>query len=184
MAIKYPFAWVAVMAIGLSTGCMSFSDRDFSPVTSEIARQAPQLQMRKEFAISIGSALINTVDLLAFRSDFDFSDVDKVQVAVYEIPFDSDLSKVDVEDSLRARDRSLTWETVVKVKKSWERTWVLVGINEQRQSIEAVSVLNMEQGEMVLIHVDGELEHMIEFAFDPVRGERGAFTLSQADFST
>ena len=178
MAINFRVPWIALTVVGLSTGCMSFSDRDFAPVTDEIVRQAPQLQLRKEFAISIGSALINTVDVLAVGSEFDFSDVDKVQVAVYEIPFDSDLSQFDVEDSLRARDRSLTWETVVKVKESFERTWVLVGINEQRQSIEAVSVLNLELGELVLIHVDGELEQMIKFAFDPVRGERGAFTSS------
>ena len=178
MVIKLRSAWLVAVVVGMTTGCMSFSDRDFAPVTAEIARQAPHLQLRKEFAVSIGSALLNTLDVLAVGSEFDFSDVDKVQVAVYEIPFDSDLSEIDVEDSLRARDRSLTWETVVKVKETYERTWVLVAINEQRQSIEAVSVLNMEQGELVLIHVDGELENMIEFAFDPVRGERGAFTFS------
>jgi hypothetical protein len=176
MATKLPLALLALMLAGLSTGCMSFSDRAFRPVTDEIVRQAPQLQLRKEFAVSIGSALINTVNLLAVGSELNFSEVDKVQVAVYEIPYNSDLSRVDVEDSLRARDRSLTWETVVKVKETYERTWVLVGINEQRQSIEAVSVLNMEQGELVLIHVDGELQEMIEFAFEPVRGKRGGFT--------
>lgn len=176
MVTRLSLSGLALMAVGLCSGCMSFSDRAFRPVTDEIVRQSPGLELRKEFAVSIGSALINTVDLLAVRSDLDFSEVDKVQVAVYEIPFSSDLSRIDVEDSLRARDRSLTWETVVKVRETFQRTWVLIGINEKRQSIEAVSVLNMEQDELVLIHVDGELEKMIEFAFEPVRGERGAFT--------
>jgi hypothetical protein len=170
------FGWA--IAIGLTNGCMSFSDRGFAPVTDAIARQAPGLQLRKEFAVSIGSALINTLDLITVGSEFDFSKVDKVQVAVYEIALDSDLSGIDVEDSLRARDRTLTWETVVKVKETSERTWVLIGINEQFQSIEAVSVFSMEQGELVLIHVDGELQQMIEFAFDPVRGDPGSFSFS------
>ena len=170
---------VSLLAVlGLGTGCMSFSDRSFRPVTEEITRQAPQLQLRKEFALSLGATLINTLDVLTIGSSFDFSDVDKVQLAVYEIPSDADLSEVDVEQSLRARDHTLTWETVVKVKEPHERTWVLIGIDERRQTIKAVSILSMEQGELVLLHVDGELEKMIEFAFDPVRGERGGFTFS------
>ena len=127
MAANSRFLIPTTLLIGLSTGCMSFSDRGFRPVTEDMARQAPQLEMRKEFAISIGSALINTV---------------------------------------------------VRAKESFERTWVLVGIDEHRQTIEAVSVLNLEQGELVPVHVDGELQEMIEFAFDPVRGERGAFSFS------
>jgi hypothetical protein len=175
---KLLLAFVWASGIALTNGCMSFSDRGFAPVTDEIARQAPGVQLRKEFAVSIGPALINAVDLITVGSEFDFSKVDKVQVAVYEIAFDSDLSGIDVEDSLRARDRSLTWETVVKVRETFERTWVLIGINEQFQRIEAVSVFSMEQGGLVLIHVDGELEEMIEFAFDPVRGNPGGFSFS------
>lgn len=120
--------------------------------------------------------MLNTLDVFTVGSRFDFSDVDKVQVAVYGIPRTANLSQLDLERALRARDPTLTWETVVKIRKQRERTWVLVGVDEGRNSIEAVSVMVVEQGELVLINVDGELREMLEFAFEPVRGKRGAFS--------
>ncbi|MCB1670181.1 MAG: hypothetical protein R3F41_16040 [Gammaproteobacteria bacterium] len=155
------------------TGCVSFSDRHFDPVTRELSRQAPELEMRKEFAISIGSTLINTVDLLAVGSELDFSSLDKVQVAIYRIPLDADLQHVDVTSSLAELNRSLTWDTVVRVRDPGEQTWVLMGMDERRQTIRAVSLMVVQQGELVLVHVDGEMEQMIDFALRPARERQG-----------
>ena len=162
---------LAALLLASGTGCLSFSDRGFMPVTREISRQAPQLELRKEFALSIGAGLINTIDLLAVGSEFDFSDVDKVQLAVYEIPYEVEFPELDVAVSLGARDPSLSWEIVVQAREEGERTWVLMGIDQRRQTVEAVSIMVMQQGELVLIHVDGELQEMIEFAFRPARGK-------------
>ena len=169
-----------VVTLGFTTGCMSLSDRSFTPVMQEIATQLPELEMRKEFAMSIGSAMFNAIDVIAIGSEFDFSAVDKMQIAVYEVAYGADLSELDVEKSLMARDPTLSWQTVVKVREEDESTWVMVAVNETRNTIEAVSIMVLEQGELVLINVTGELQDMIEFALNPARkaggerGERGA----------
>ena len=163
------------LAIVLLNSCMSFSDRSFNPVKREIRSQIPDLDLEKEFAVSIGPAMFNAFDAITVGSDFDFSSIDKVQIAVYEVDYSADLRELDVEKSLMARDPRLNWQTVVKVKKQGEFTWVVIGIDEGKNSIEAVSILVMEQNELVLINVNGELEEMIEFAFTPVQGHKGVF---------
>jgi hypothetical protein len=169
---------LATVLLVSGTGCLSFSDRGFRPVTREISRQAPQMELRKEFAVSIGAGIINTLDLLAVGSEFDFSEVDKVQVAVYEIPHEVEFPEFDVAESLGARDPSLSWEIVVQARDEEERTWVLMGIDHQRQTVEAVSIMVLQRGELVLIHVDGGLQEMIEFAFRPARDRRGGINFS------
>ena len=158
----------------LLNGCMTFSDRGFAPVRAELSRQLPELELNKEFAISIGSAMFHSLDLIAIGSDIDFSDFDKVRVAVYNISFERTVETTGIERSLAAIDPSLTWDTVVNVRERNERTWVLVGYNEDRRDVEKVSVMVLEQDELVLIHVDGDMEEIIQFAFEPVRGRRGA----------
>jgi len=59
----------------------------------------------------------------------------------------------------------------VKAREDRQFTWVALGINENKASIEAVSVLSMEQDELALINVNDDLEEMIEFAFNPVKGD-------------
>lgn len=167
-----------LLGLVLMTGCMSFSDRSFRPVKRDIAAQLPQLSLKKEFAMSIGSTMFNAIDFITIGSELDFSSIDKVQIAVYEAGNVNDLSELDVEQSLMARDPSLNWQTVVKVREFDEFTWVLMGLDQTGTRIEAVSILVMEQTELVLINVNGELEEMIEFAFDPVSGERGSVNFS------
>jgi len=176
--IRVAVLTVLLSTVMLATGCMSFSDRSFQPVTRDIRAQVPGLEMRREFALSVGAMMMNTVDLLVLDNSFDFSAVDKVQIAVYEVAYSVALSNLDVEKSLQARNPGLTWETVVRVREERENTWVLVGIDESRGSIESVSIMVMERNELVLIHVDGDLTEMIELAFDPVRGKPGAFHFS------
>lgn len=167
-----------LLGLILMTGCMSFSDRSFRPVKRDIAAQLPELTLKKEFAVSIGSAMFNTIDFIAVGSDFDFSSIDKVQIAVYDADNIADLSNLNVEQSLMARNPELDWHTVVKVRDLDEFTWVLMGLDQTGTRIEAVSILVMEHTEMVLINVNGELQEMIEFAFEPVSGERGSVNFS------
>ena len=60
MTTRFRLPGIAGLLVVLSTGCMSFSDRGFDPVTEEIGRQAPQVHLRKEFAVSIGFLLKTT----------------------------------------------------------------------------------------------------------------------------
>lgn len=178
MITKTIIAGLFLAQTATMTACMSFSDRSFRPVKNEISKQYPELKLEKDFAVSVGATMFNTIDLFAFGSEFDFSSIDKVQVAVYSVSHVTDLSNLNIEQSLMARDRKLNWQTVAKVREAGQFTWVLVGVNEGRQSIDGVTILVLERNELVMINVRGDLKEMIEFAMKPVKGERGAVRIS------
>lgn len=77
------------------------------------------------------------------------------------------------QESLLAKDASLTWERIVKVREEDEQVRVFVGINEKDFALEAVSVFVFERDELVIINMDGDLNQMLEYAFEPARGQRG-----------
>ena len=53
------------------------------------------------------------------------------------------------------------------MRKEDEQVWVLVGMDLERDSLEAVSVFVLGNDELVSINVDGDLNRMIEFALRP-----------------
>lgn len=167
---------LAILVLLTFTGCMSFSDRPLRPVRNSIDQQLPEIRLEKEFAVSIGGGLFTFLDLITFN-EADLSDLDKVQVAVYDVhPLENsaDFSEAIFEESLRAKNDGLHWDTVVKVRSEGEQVWVLMGMNLERNVLEAVSVFVLQQSELVLIHVDGDLNDLIEFAMGPARGYPGA----------
>ncbi len=58
------------------------------------------------------------------------------------------------------------------MRKEDEQVWVLVGMDLERDSLDAVSVFVLGNDELVLINVDGDLNRMIEFALRPASDQR------------
>ena len=58
------------------------------------------------------------------------------------------------------------------MRKEDEQVWVLVGMDLERDSLDAVSVFVLGNDELVLINVDGDLNRMIEFALRPASEQR------------
>tara|TARA_B100001093_G_scaffold420592_1_gene412574 strand:+ start:1226 stop:1498 length:273 start_codon:yes stop_codon:yes gene_type:complete len=79
------------------------------------------------------------------------------------------------QESLLAKDESLAWERIVKVREEDGQVWVFVGINEKDFALEAASMFVFERDELVMINMDGDLNQMLEYAFEPARGHRGAY---------
>lgn len=161
--------------VGLSS-CMSFSDRAMRPVRDSIARQLPEIRLEKEFAVSLGSGMLNFIDL-ATLNQADVSSLDHVQVAVYKVFGHGaavDFNRLNFEATLMAKDRRLTWETIVKVREPDEQVWVLVGMNLKRETLEAVAVFSLGRDELVLINVDGDIDEMLDFAMKPAERRHGA----------
>lgn len=161
----------------LLTSCMSFSDRSFRPVTHALQRQLPGLELEKEFSIAVGGTWFNLLDVVAVGVDFDFSKVKRFQLAVYNVATPLDARTLEVERSLMARDPRLSWETVVRVRKEQQQTWIMVGLNEARQRIDAVSVLVLDNEELVLINASGDFQQMLAFAFNPIKDQPGSVNL-------
>lgn len=173
-----------LLSLPLLTSCMSFSNRALSPVANSIQEQLPQIHLEKEFALSLGNGVFSFLDL-ATGINGDLSAMDHVHIAVYNVSqkgrsvdfntldFNTlDFNTLDFESTLLARDKRLHWETIVKVRKSDEQVWVLVGMDLRRQSLDAVAVFSLERDELVLINVDGDLEQLLRFAMLPAQEHR------------
>lgn len=165
---------LTVVVLAQLSACMSFSDRSFRSTRDSLSAQMPGITLEKEFAVSFGSGLFNFLNVVTMDAA-DISDLDKVQVAVYNvdsagrhISFDD----IDFSETLRSRGANLHWETVVKVRQDGEQVWVLVGMDLERDVLDAVSVFVLENDELVMIKVDGDLNRMIEFALRPASDRR------------
>ena len=163
-----------IVLLSLFTACMSFSDRSMRPVRDAIAEQMPDIRLETEFAVSVGSGIFNFLDIITV-DEANISEMDSVQVAVYNVlPGDGsiDFNSVDFEQTLLAKDDSLHWETIVRVRDSEEQVWVLVGMNLNENTLDAVAVFSLDKDQLVLINVDGDLDEMLEFALEPASSRR------------
>lgn len=172
-----------VLLLAILSGCFSLSDREFRSVKASLSQQMPELKLEKAFALSLGSVAMNLVDVATVGIDFNFSAIDDVQIAVYDVENLREARHLNVEQAMMTRDRNLVWQTVVKVREPAEFVWVMVGINENRNEIEAVSILVMERTELILVNVKGDLRSLIEFALKPVEGNKGVIRLTGSGVS-
>ncbi len=173
-------ALIIVLLGSLATGCMSFSDRAMRPVRNSISQQMPEIRLEKEMAIALGGGMFDFLDIITLN-EADLSEVDHLQVAVYQVyPRGDNANFTDdiFQESLLAKDSTLTWERIVRVREDGEHVWVFVGMDLDKQSLEAVSVFVVESEELVLINMDGDLNELLEHAFEPARGHPGAFSSS------
>ena len=163
-----------VIVLTQLAACMPFSDRSFRSARNSIQEQVPDISLEKEFAISLGNSMLGFLDVLTLN-ETDISELDHVQLAIYNVESDGqkiDFNEIDFSDTLRSRGENLYWETIVRVRKEGEQVWVLVGMDVERNSLDAVSVFFLENSELVMINVDGDFDHMIEFALRPASDSR------------
>ncbi|MBT7225540.1 MAG: DUF4252 domain-containing protein [Gammaproteobacteria bacterium] len=156
------------------TACMSFSDKSFRSTRNSIVEQVPEISLEKEFALSIGNGLLGFLNVVTL-DEANISDLDHLQVAVYNVATGGkkiDFKDLDFAETLRSHGENPHWETIVRVRKKDEQVWVLVGMDLERDSLDAVSVFVLGNDELVLINVDGDLNRMIEFALRPASDQR------------
>ena len=159
------------------TACMSFSDRPLRPMRNSIQEQMPEIRLEKEMAVVMRRGMFDFLDLIS-KEDADLSEIEHLQVAVYEvIPKGSESSFSDeiFQRSLQEKDSSLQWERIVKVRDEGEQVWVFVGMNLDEETLEAVSVFVVERDELVLMNMGGDLQELLRYAFEPAKGRRGAY---------
>ncbi len=165
---------LTLMLVAQLVACMSFSDRSFRSARNSLIEQSGDITLEKEFAISIGNGLLGLLNVVTL-DESNLSDLDHVQVAVYNVDAGGqqlDFNTIDFSETLRSRGENLHWETIVKVRDEGEQVWVLVGMDLERDSLDAVSVFVLGNDELVMINVDGDLNRMIEYALRPASDRR------------
>lgn len=111
-----------LLGLVLLTGCMSFSDRPLRPLRNAIAQQMPKVSLEKEFAVSFGRGFFDLLDIVTLN-EADLSKIDHVQLAVYKVYPDGikiDFDTLDFEAVMLAKDSSLHWETIIRVREEDE----------------------------------------------------------------
>lgn len=159
---------------------MSFSDKPLRGVRNSITQQLPEIRLEKAFALSMGGGIFDFIDAITFNVA-DVSEMDHVQVAVYRVDSgrgDIDFSRLNFEQAVLEKDSSLHWETIVRVRGDEKQVWVLVGMNLEKNSLEAVTIFVLDKDQLVLINVDGDLHEMLEFALEPAVRHRGKINVS------
>jgi len=156
--------------------CMSFSDRHFRPIRDSLSAQLTHVNLEKEMALSVGGMVFKLVDLISDEADF--SALEHLRVAVYQVqPRARQNEFVDAvfEFSLRADSPDLSWERIVRVRKPGEQVWVFAGMGAATEQLEELSVFVLEDGELTMLNLAGDLNDLLEHALAPARGQRGDY---------
>lgn len=150
----------------LTTGCMSFNDDHFDDVEASLRAQMPDIHLEKEMAIGFGAGIFDLIDL-ADTSPANLSEIDHLRVAVYQITPTrgrTTFSDSVFDRALREQGADLEWERIVRVRDDGEQVWVFAGLNTRQQVLEAISVFVLEQDELVMMNLDGDLSELIDYA--------------------
>ena len=79
----------------------------------------PEIRLEKEMAVAVGGGVFNFLDVIN-SDDVELSTVDHLQVAVYKVyprGVEVNFSDEMFQESLLAKDPTLTWERIVKVRE-------------------------------------------------------------------
>lgn len=156
---------VLLCCLSLSA-CVSFNDDHFDSVEDSLRGQMPDISLEKEMAIGLGSGLFNLVELID-DSDVDLSRINHVKVAIYQVsprPGQERFNDAVFNAALHSQNARLSWERIVRVRQEDEQVWIFAGLNERRQILEALTVFVLEESELVLINMDGDLGELIDYA--------------------
>ncbi len=151
-----------------STGCLY--SREIAQTRRDFERQYPDLQLKREFVLSVGPGTIGFTRWLAGFADDDedlriatrvLEDVRRVKVGVYRVETPGlDLDAYDLPALRRLRG----WETAARIREEEEVVWVLY--REHRGRIERLFVAVLDDENLVLTRLDGDLEAMLALVLE------------------
>lgn len=157
---------IALLCCLSLAACVSFNDDHFDSVEGSLRGQMPDISLKKEMAIGLGSGLFDLLEIVD-SSEADISEVSHVRVAVYQVTprrGHTEFSDAVFDQALRSQGTELSWERIVRVREETEQVWIFAGLNERRQMLEALTVFVLEENELVLINLNGDLGELIDYA--------------------
>lgn len=160
-----------IFALLLFSGCMSFNDDYFDPVTGAMRAQMPEITLEREMAMNFGSGFFNFVDL-ASLGEVDIPDMENLRIAIYRVEPQAgypDFPDSVFKQALDSQGDSLEWERIVRVREEGEQVWVFAGMDLRAQILDALCVFILQRDELVLINMEGEIEQLIDYALNTGR---------------
>ena len=160
---------VVLPLVVLSTsGCLY--SREIAQTRRDFERQYPDLDLKREIVISVGPGTMGFTRWVAgfFDDDEDMrlaarvlEDVRRVKVGVYRVEHNPrDLDAYDLPTLRRLRG----WETAARIREENEVVWVLY--REHRGRIEQMFVAVLDDENLVLTRLDGDLQGVLEVVME------------------
>lgn len=171
MKIKLIIILVTIsLFLVLLTGCIGVN-RQFYEVKNKIMGELGD-EYKTEFQFSVGSAIINVsslfVDLAADQEYIDdmLREISSVQVGLYSRvkstenkPDFSMLNSIDEEMSNNG------WKYIVRTFEKDEFTTIYIS-NDPKELLQKMYVINLNDDELVIIEVNGDLKKVITYAIE------------------
>jgi len=149
-------------------GCVN---NEFNYIERSLRRQLEPADLKTNFKLSLGP-----ISMSAIRGIVSFTDADqmaikhlknirKVQVGVYEL-HDGNVENIKLEVPANAvsKLKKLGWEVFVRVKEKDESVVLLY--KDLGRNYGSMYVLTINESEVVIVEVVGNLENIIEEALD------------------
>lgn len=149
-----------------SSGCIY--SREIAQTRRDFERQYPDLELKREVVLSFGPGTMGFarwVTGLVRDADAQFAsrileDVRRVKVGVYRVQGDRERN-LDEYD-LPALRRLRGWETAARIREPDEVVWILY--REHRGRVEQMFVAVLDEENLVLTRLDGDLQGILEIA--------------------
>jgi hypothetical protein len=169
MKIKRFLALGLIVLVSLSfTGCLGVNG-EFRTVRNHVLRNI-DMDVNRNIELSIGPALISFASLFVSFAETDepvdemMRQVKRVQVGVYEVQevYDAKVSS-SVVTELTDLMSEKGWKYIVKSRDRNEIATVFVR-SEEVDELSEMFVVAVSDQEVVFVHIEGELEDLIEIA--------------------
>lgn len=147
--------------------------RELKQMKQDIARQLPEATFDHEISFAIGpGAMALTRAVASFVPDAKdarhwLEDVDRVEVAVYEVHTDEFSSRIETPSRIEEMVAE-GWELAARVREKKESAWILYKIDGD--SVREVFIVSLDREELVLVKVKGRLERVIGRALSDMDG--------------
>ncbi len=161
--MRAPFNQMLVVLVALMlSGCMI--SREMSTLKRDIERHNPQLELRRNVVLNVGSGTIHMLESLARWSAVEramlaaefLHDIDRIKVGIYDVRL-----RDGAPHELRGLDRLRgdSWEAALVVRNEHELAYVLY--RPHAAHIRDLYVVSLNTDQLVAVRFSGHVEHIL-----------------------
>ena len=163
-AKRFLFATPILVLMGVTlSGC--FVSREISHVRRDIERTWPEAEFDREFVVSVGPGLFNTLGWMAYHSQDEdgirfgqyLSDIRRVKVGVFNVRSLPEDEVLDIPSLARFVDDG--WMKAAVVRDRGETIWALY--RERHNAVRDMFFLVLDPDELVIVRVEGNLSRLL-----------------------
>lgn len=168
----------------VTTGCLSA--RTANRVTFALEREIPELELERQFALTLGRVGLAVTRMAMRFADDDLEEeerellrgIRRAEVGIYEVgkgfPRDAEPKLA----ALSSKFNRQGWYSIIEVRDDGSRTWVF-SKESSEGDLRGLLVIAFEADELVVVRLDGRLQAALErIARDDPRGLAGVLSSS------